>query len=171
VQAPHVNWLARNATSLSLLTLHQGAYEWWRYELPSFTLRVRSQLAPSPAELFAITAAGQITGADNLGHAWVQNGVGQPMTRAVTGIEPGGDMLCWSAGEWSAIVTERDEGGTLHFADWGTGTARWLAHFEQMPASVNVRMRSDVATWSDSHGRVLAIDLGTGRVLRDLRVR
>jgi hypothetical protein len=171
VQANNVYWLARNASSLSLLLPEQGAYEWWRYELPSFTLRVRQQLAPSPAELFSLTAAGHLTGADNFGHAWVQTGVGQPVTRAVTGIEPGGDVLCWSAGEWSAIVTERDEDGSWQLADWGTGTVRWLAHFERMPGSLRVRMRSDVATWADAHGRVLAVDLGNGRVLRDLRVR
>jgi hypothetical protein len=172
VTAHGVYDLARNASSLSLLFPTPAGNEWWRYELPSFTLRVRQQLAPSPAEFFSLTAAGHFTGANDLGHAWVQSGVGQPITRLVTGLEAGGEANCSAGGEWSSVTaTHEADSGLWQLFDWGTGTVRWTARFERMPNTLRVRMRSDVATWADEYGRVLAVDLGNGRVLRDLRVR
>ena len=54
-------------------------------------------------------------------------------------------------------------------ADVGGVTVR---HVIQLPrAACTVRMRPEAAVLADSEGRVLAVDLVSGRLLRNLRVR
>jgi hypothetical protein len=168
---PQVLALARNTVSLSLLLGHGEHLERWSYELPAFTLRVRQLLALPRAERFSLTTAGNLTAVDAAGFVHVQGLAGQSATRSVSGVWAGYPASCASAGDWTSIVTYRGATCLWQLADLPSATVRWRAELQHEPAHARVRMRPDVATWADSEGRVLAVDLGTGRLLRDLRVR
>ncbi len=170
--APAVLGLTRNAFSFSMLCFQGQQIEWWRYELPSLTLRVRQQVDVANNGGFSITAAGNLFGANpQSGNIYAQASPGQPLTRGVTAVTTVGVVPALkSAGEWGSAVSTQSNHSLWQLFDIATATTRWMARIEgQQTASI--RMRGDVATWADTEGRVLAVDLGTGRLLRDLRVR
>jgi hypothetical protein len=162
--------LARDPRSLSLLVSTAEHRELWRYELPSLTLRVRKEIGSTPATHLTITSAGAVLGIAPDGRAWVQTG-DEGATRPVSGTEPGERTISRGCGGWASIVTGRPGAAFWQLVDLHSGTVRWVTRFEQVPNQGRLRMTADVATWADSDGRAIAVDLGTGRVLRDLRVR
>jgi hypothetical protein len=163
VNVPAVTSIARDAISLSMLVMTEGRHEWWRYELPSFTLRVRQELpaAPVPAR---VTPSGHLSAHDPM-HLML------PVARPIAGVDEGRSLINAAADDWTSVLTEREPRLSWQLAHWGSSTVRWVARFDRAPQQRHVRLRNDVATWSDSDGRVLAVDLLTGRLLRNLRVR
>jgi hypothetical protein len=169
VNVPLVHSIARNALSLSMLVTADGRYEWWRYELPSFTLRVRQELSPQPYP-WLVTPSGHITSLDLENNRAPMNVV-QGTSRRITGVAEGRVLVDSAADDWSSVLSWSGARLSWQLAHWGTQAVRWVARFHRAPDASHARMRNDVATWSDSDGRVLAVDLLTGRLLRNLRVR
>jgi hypothetical protein len=168
VNVPHVHSIARNAISLSMLVTADDRPEWWRYELPSFTLRVRQELAPQPHPAL-VTASGHITSFDLNDHAPMN--VVQSTARRITGVAAGRIYVDAVSDDWTSVRSYEETRLSWQLAHWGTQTVRWVARFQRSPNAGHTRLRNDVATWSDADGRVLAVDLLTGRLLRNLRVR
>ncbi|MBL8952751.1 MAG: hypothetical protein JNK82_18365, partial [Myxococcaceae bacterium] len=140
--------------------------EWWRYELPSLTLRARHRIdAPNgPARVLADGAMCITQG----GVAWLQQVTGSNR-RQLTGLANGAVADVQGAGEWLSLVTRGEHHNRWSLCDVGGVTVRFVAQLPRQ--SSHVRMRPDVAVYSDADGRVLAVDLATGRLMRDLRVR
>jgi hypothetical protein len=159
----------RNALSLTVVpSPAPGELEWWRYELPSLTLRTRQQLQlPQINERVVVLADGN-TCVTQGGIAWHQQFSGANR-RQLTGLAGGVIIDADGAGEWFSLVARSEAGNRWMLVDLGGVTVRFVA---QLPRAVfTVRMRQDVAVYADREGRVLAVDLDSGRLLRDLRVR
>lgn len=159
----------RSALSLSAVpSPGPGELEWWRYELPSLTLRARQQLQLPPVnERVHVLADGQ-TCVTQGGIAWQQQFSGANR-RQLTGLAGGVIVDADGAGDWLSLVARSEAGNRWMLSDLGGATVRFVA---QLPrAKFSVRMRSDMAVYADGEGRVLAVDLHSGRLLRDLKVR
>ncbi len=145
-----------------------GELEWWRYELPSLTLRARQQLQLPPVNERVHVAADGNTCVTQGGIAWLQQFSGSSR-RQLTGLAGGVITELEGTGDWFSLVARSETGNRWMLADHGGSTVRFVA---QLPRTqFNVRMRPDVAVYADAEGRVLAVDLVFGRLMRNLRVR
>src|SRR5207253_4247911 len=100
---PLALWPQRNALSLSVVT-NQG--EWWRYELPSLTLRVRQVVqAPPQFQRWAVSADGVACFAQD-GVAWQQQ-VSSAVRRQLTGLA-GRVTSVQAVGDWLSLQTQTE---------------------------------------------------------------
>jgi hypothetical protein len=100
--------------------------------------------------------------------AWLQATASQ-VRRQLTGLAGGPIHSLGGSGECLSLITRGEGGQRWHLAD-SQGVA--VRHLVQLPrCGYHVRVCDEVAVYCDEHGRLLAVDLAYGRLLRDFRVR
>jgi hypothetical protein len=159
----HPRALGREANSLSVvLDGGETEVELWRYELPSLTLRVR-QRVPVLADRAFMAVSGNGAVCTMTADGAVTLGANH------TPAEPGPVTLI-AAGYWFCSVHFGEQRSRCHFRDTPLARTRVLVNIDDISPYV-IRLRDDVSTLCDAYGRVLAIDMRTGEVRRNLRVR
>jgi hypothetical protein len=161
--------VSRAGPSLSVVTqAAPGELEWWRWELPSLTLRARQLLSlPQVYERLAVAADGMMCQTQG-GIAWEQQHAAGPRVQ-LTGVAGGVIVAVGAVRGWFSLVARSEGGQRWMLADSGAATVR---HVVQLPrAQFSVRLSPTAAVYTDADGRVLAVDLDSGRRIRDFRVR
>jgi hypothetical protein len=163
----------REGTELALFTVDDGGMEWWRYDATLSRLRLRGGLTHALAGLaIAQVAADTSTwtiglSPDDGSHHLVRTSDASPVVVRLDGTPIRGSLV--SAASHVALATSLSIGVRV---DLRSATGQPLLHVLLDGATqASLRLTADVLVVADDRGRVLAIDVMTGAVLRDLRVR
>lgn len=170
--------IARSATSCALFgsILESDPVVRWRYDVPSWTLRMRAPVAatadPVKGDVVAVNASGAVAAAcrDESGVVLVHHGVsGTVREHRLTDDRDASPRAVILRDAWVACAVRHRDRVEVHLIDEAQLFRRALITLGgAMRASL--RLSDDALTIADNRGRVLVIDLAHGGLIHDLRV-
>ena len=161
--------LVRTPSSVVLLT----AGELWQYEIPSYLLRTRERVVRhEDEEAFraALPSGGfvEVRTVEEGAGTRVYLRTGRSKAERVIGIFEGEFAGLATHPSWIAVVVRRDRDSQVVLLDPVTGRMRVQLHFGA--STPRVRIQDQFLLAFDHGGRIVAVDLEQGVILRDLRI-
>ncbi|MFO0606824.1 MAG: bpX6 domain-containing protein [Polyangiales bacterium] len=162
-----VGAMHRAPTSLAFHAVGESP-EVWAYELPKWTLRARRGAAIADANYAGIDAAGTRVGVARGPRRELR--LYDPVMRTVeVGLHGGAPARVEMTAAWGALVEAERGRAVVTLFDRTALRPRWMCDLRGA-ARACVRLSDEHLVVGDDRGRVLAVDLRTGDVVRDLRV-
>jgi hypothetical protein len=170
--------IARSATSCALFGSIVGTdpVVRWRYDLPSWTLRMRAPMAPIAADpngyAAAVSAAGAVAVAcrDKFGVVLNHHGAsGTVREHRLTDDRDASPTAVLLRDAWVACAVWHPDRIEVHLIDESHLFRRALLTLAGAKTA-SLRLSDDALTIADDRGRVLVVDLDHGGLIHDLRV-
>jgi hypothetical protein len=170
--------IARSATSCALFgsIIETDPVVRWRYDLPSWTLRMRAPVAVNAdvvrGDVIAVSASGAVAAAcrDKFGVVLIHHGVtGAVREHRLTDDLDASPVALILRDAWAACAVWHPDRVEVHLIDESHLFRRALVTLGGAKKA-SLRSSEDALTIADDRGRVLVVDLHHGGLIHDLRV-